>query len=73
MDGNFGKTYDQVNDSVNSLSQEFSASIAYQVSAWARSGCLSPMPMTKVGTRSCPSPWPVCHRRSTMRCWWAAR
>ncbi|KAM4880597.1 E3 ubiquitin-protein ligase DCST1 [Sylvia borin] len=30
VDGNFGKTYDQVNNSVNSLSQEFSASIAYQ-------------------------------------------
>ncbi|XP_041320823.1 E3 ubiquitin-protein ligase DCST1 [Pyrgilauda ruficollis] len=30
VDGNFGHMYDQVNGSVNSLSQEFSASIAYQ-------------------------------------------
>ncbi|RLV87508.1 hypothetical protein DV515_00015639 [Chloebia gouldiae] len=30
VDGNFGHMYDRVNSSVNSLSQEFSASIAYQ-------------------------------------------
>ncbi|XP_005532418.1 PREDICTED: DC-STAMP domain-containing protein 1 [Pseudopodoces humilis] len=30
VDGNFGKMYDQVNSSVNSLRQEFSASISYQ-------------------------------------------
>ncbi|RMB93884.1 hypothetical protein DUI87_29620 [Hirundo rustica rustica] len=36
--GTSGRRYDQVNDSVNSLSQEFSASIAYQVSAWAPRG-----------------------------------
>ncbi|XP_058677522.1 E3 ubiquitin-protein ligase DCST1 [Ammospiza caudacuta] len=30
VDGNFGHMYDQVNGSVNSLSQEFSASIAYK-------------------------------------------
>lgn len=73
MDGNFGKTYDQVNDSVNSLSQEFSASITYQVSAWAPREFVSLVSMTKVGALSCPAPWPLCHRRSTRRCWWAAR
>ncbi|XP_031949599.1 DC-STAMP domain-containing protein 2 [Corvus moneduloides] len=30
VDGNFGQVYDQVNSSVNGLSQEFSASITYQ-------------------------------------------
>ncbi|NXH38467.1 DCST1 ligase, partial [Dicaeum eximium] len=30
VDGNFGYMYDRVNSSVNSLSQEFSASVAYQ-------------------------------------------
>lgn len=70
MDGNFGNTYDQVNNSVNSLGQEFSASVAYQVSAC---GCLFPEPMPKVGARSCPAQWPLCHRRSTTRCWRAPR
>lgn len=45
VDGNFGDTYDRVNSSVNSLGQEFSASIAYQVGAWASCGCLSLVPV----------------------------
>lgn len=43
MDGNFGYMYDRVNGSVNSLSQEFSADIAYHVSAWAPCGCPCPL------------------------------
>ncbi|XP_054038459.1 LOW QUALITY PROTEIN: E3 ubiquitin-protein ligase DCST1 [Rissa tridactyla] len=62
VDGNFGQMYDLVNDSIGNLSQEFTASVVYQVGARP----LRPGPGWGPHPAGPTVPWPQEHHREML-------